>query len=104
MAKTRDEIDALKKNWLADPCWDIEVTEGFEDYYDELLVFRKEQELIWANKRELYDNHYPLCPLKFANNNIGSCKCERENCAWWNSEYGKCGVILAGYLQGWNEA
>lgn len=39
---TQDEIENLKANWLADPCWDIENTEGFEEHHDELLKFREE--------------------------------------------------------------
>jgi chromosome segregation ATPase len=37
--KTRAEIEHLKQNWLDDPCWDIERTEGFEDHHDELKAF-----------------------------------------------------------------
>lgn len=39
---TQDKIEKLKKNWLADPCWDIEDTEGFEEHHAELLKFREE--------------------------------------------------------------
>ncbi len=42
--KTDAEVAALKANWKADPCWDIEDTEGFEAHYDELLAFRKAYE------------------------------------------------------------
>jgi uncharacterized iron-regulated protein len=47
MNKTQDEIQALKDNWVKDPIWDIETTDGFEDHYAELLAFRAEQELKW---------------------------------------------------------
>lgn len=43
---TPEEIDHLKKSWLADPCWDIEDTEGFEAHRAELLAFRLEQDKI----------------------------------------------------------
>jgi len=42
--KTREQVDELKRQWLSDGCWDIEVTEGFENYRDELLKFRLETE------------------------------------------------------------
>jgi hypothetical protein len=42
--KTIEEIDALKLNWIKDPCWDIEETEGFEDHREELLTFRQKIE------------------------------------------------------------
>lgn len=41
-------LDDLKKEWLKDPCWDIEDTEGFEDYYEELRKFREEKVVEWA--------------------------------------------------------
>ena len=52
MQKTTEELDALKKNWMNDPCWDIETEEGFEDYKDELLAYRKEQEAEWQHEAE----------------------------------------------------
>lgn len=42
--KTVEEVDALKLNWIKDPCWDIEETEGFEEYREELLAFRQKIE------------------------------------------------------------
>jgi hypothetical protein len=45
--KTPAEIEALKKNWLNDPCWDIEETEGFEEHKAELKEFRRLTEMNW---------------------------------------------------------
>ena len=43
-----EEIEDLKGQWVKDPCWDIEDSEGFEAHYDELhawrLAFEQEQE------------------------------------------------------------
>lgn len=50
--KAVKDIEALKENWLKDPIWDIEKTEGFEDHTEELLAFRKEQEAKWEAQRE----------------------------------------------------
>lgn len=51
---TAQEIKELKTGWLADDCWDIEDTPGFEKHYDELLAFRlaveKEAERVIYNK------------------------------------------------------
>jgi hypothetical protein len=44
---TRKQIEELKAQWVADDCWDIEDTEGFEAHRDELLAFRKEMEAKW---------------------------------------------------------
>jgi len=48
---TDEEIIKLKNNWMNDPCWDIEETEGFEDHRDELYRFRLKKENEWENKR-----------------------------------------------------
>ncbi|MFA5937400.1 MAG: hypothetical protein WC822_06020 [Candidatus Paceibacterota bacterium] len=48
--KTRAEVEALKHNWLNDGCWDIEDTEGFEDYKEELKEFRLITEREWQAK------------------------------------------------------
>jgi hypothetical protein len=42
--KPREEVDKLKAVWAADPCWDIEDTEGFEAHREELIAFRQEVE------------------------------------------------------------
>lgn len=34
------DLDKLKADWLGDPCWDIEDTEGFEAFRSELLEFK----------------------------------------------------------------
>ncbi len=38
--KTLEDVHTLKENWKADPSWDIETTEGFEEYRAHLLAFR----------------------------------------------------------------
>ena len=48
--KTPEEIQALKDNWLNDPCYDLEETEGFHHHKQELLYFREEKESEWAQK------------------------------------------------------
>ncbi len=45
--KTPAEIEQLKTNWLNDPCWDIETTEGFEAHTEELKAFHDEQRVKW---------------------------------------------------------
>lgn len=44
MKKTEEELLDLKDQWQKDPIWDIEDTEGFEEYKEELLEWRLEQE------------------------------------------------------------
>ena len=45
--KSREEVEKLKENWKGDPCWDIEETEGFEDYKDQLKEYRLKQQSEW---------------------------------------------------------
>lgn len=56
--KSRKDVEKLKSQWKDDPCWDIEDTEGFEDYYDELIAYRQTQEKKWARLE-----HLRLCDL-----------------------------------------
>lgn len=39
--KTREEFEELKRRWRDDPSLDIENTEGFGEYAEELLQFRR---------------------------------------------------------------
>ncbi len=54
--KSREEVELLKSNWSQDPCWDIEHSEGFEDYYNELVEFseqhRKQNAIRWTEYRK----------------------------------------------------
>lgn len=50
--KTREDVEHLKRDWCGDPCWDIEDTEGFEEYTAELVAFRENQETTWKKERE----------------------------------------------------
>ena len=45
--KSREEVEALKKNWLQDPCWDIYETEGFGEYRKELVTFQTNMHKEW---------------------------------------------------------
>ncbi len=51
--KTPEEVEALKKSWLYDPCWDIHATEGFEAHEEELKQFQKETEARWKERRQV---------------------------------------------------
>ena len=51
--KTKKELDNLKAQWLADPCWDIYHTDGFEEYHDELYAFQEHIENeAWEKERQ----------------------------------------------------
>lgn len=47
-AKTRDEVEHLKANWLNDPCWDLAFTEDFESHYIELADYQTKMRAAWA--------------------------------------------------------
>ena len=48
--KSREEIEALKTDWLNDGICDLENSEGFEAHREELLSFRKEIEAQRADR------------------------------------------------------
>lgn len=59
---TVDELIKLKQEWIRDPCWDIEDTEGFEDHYSELHeyslkykagVYQRKRDAVVERAREL---------------------------------------------------
>lgn len=51
-AKTPNQIDSLKRQWLDDPNWDIEHTGGFEFHFEELKAYRLEMEAKWHTAQE----------------------------------------------------
>jgi len=56
-------IEQLKQEWLQDPCWDLEDTEGFEEFRTELLAFRLSKEAERKQEREIKERaRYPLSP------------------------------------------
>lgn len=60
--KTKKEVEQLKREWEKNPSWDLEETEGFEEYHDELARFahmvsmeREVERLeIGAREREMF--------------------------------------------------
>lgn len=52
LVKSRAEVEKLKREWVSDPIWDLEDTEGFEEYREELLEFALEQTKIWEEEAE----------------------------------------------------
>lgn len=50
--RSKEDIEALKKNWEDDNCWDIWNTEGFEAHIDELKAYQQEMEALWAKQRK----------------------------------------------------
>jgi len=49
---TREDVETLKIQWLHDPIWDIEHTEGFEEFEDELKEYRERIEEKKEKQRE----------------------------------------------------
>lgn len=49
---TSEEVALLKQDWLEDPSWDIEDTQGFEEHKAELKVFRILKEAEWRAKEQ----------------------------------------------------
>lgn len=49
---TSEAVDALKQQWLEDPCWDLEESDHFGFWKNELKAFREKQEKIWQQEHE----------------------------------------------------
>ena len=49
---TKEDVEILKADWEADPIWDLEGTEGFEAYRDELKAFSDTKKAEWEARRE----------------------------------------------------
>ncbi len=49
---TRADVEQLKRNWLADPCYDLYSVEGFEPFNQELTEFQETQRAIWKQERK----------------------------------------------------
>ena len=102
--RTRDEVEKLKEHWAKDPCWDIEDTEGFEEYREELITYRKAKEAEWILARLKHHDELAskVCPIMSAAMSITwhtvsepdtqFVGCQVEKCAWWN-ETEECCVI-----------
>jgi hypothetical protein len=92
--KTREEVEKLKEQWKADGCWNIENTEGFEEYHDELLAFRKNYENNQALKKEkrLEILKTKYCPLIKDH-------CLITGCAWWNENKEMCVIKSISFLK-----
>ena len=50
--KTREDVEALKANWVKDPIYDLASVEGFEEYHSELDQFQDEMEAKWKANAE----------------------------------------------------
>ena len=48
--KTREEVEDLKRDWTRDPIWEVEDTEGFEDYKTELEIYLLKWKIKWENE------------------------------------------------------
>lgn len=49
---TREDVEALKASWVTDACWDIEDTEGFEAYREELIAFSQQMQAQWKAEQQ----------------------------------------------------
>jgi len=94
--KTREEVEQLKSAWIGDSWDDLETTEGYGEYFIELIKFRRKQEKIWAERKE--KRHARLaslyCPLLLGGSKVGFGQCLVEDCALWNSTMDLCSLAV----------
>ena len=78
----REEVGRLKAQWAADPCWDIEDTEGFEEHKEELHEYRLAMEAKWdaESKQKLLND-----PAYLAKDHLREAREARDN-SWPQSE------------------
>ena len=50
--KTPEQIEELKAQWCADPCWDLEDTTGFEPHRTGLKIFADKKRAEWNRENE----------------------------------------------------
>lgn len=68
--KTRQDVEELKRNWLNDPCWNLDYSDNdpdWGDYADELRNFQITQESVWAmleNKRLVKKTEHLNCSVE----------------------------------------
>lgn len=53
--KTAQEIQDLKDQWCEDPIWDLEETEWFEDYKNDLFAFSVAKKAEWEREQKKID-------------------------------------------------
>lgn len=98
--RSNEDIEKLKRNWLADPHWDLEDTKGFEEHRAELIAFSENHKLKWEAIRA--EDHRKLasklCPFRLFTVTSDrpnqrfyeNAHCQVENCALWNDADGCC--------------
>ena len=102
MAKSNEEIEKLKANWRSDPIWDLEDTEGFEDYRGELKAYSDNIKAQWeeAATKHRVALRAKVCPImQFTSTNANSQQqvyeyagCLVGGCAWWHGGHGCCSI------------
>jgi hypothetical protein len=65
-SRTPEELASLKADWNADPCWDIEDTEGYGAHREELKAFRLQHESAQADQRRARVSRHLQDPLQKA--------------------------------------
>ena len=93
--RSREEIEALQRNWYKDPCWDIEDSEGFEAHREELKQFSAASNAHWAKlAQNKHDKQASLiCPSMSAEESDEFIKCRVELCAQWDPDRECCGML-----------
>jgi hypothetical protein len=53
-----EELEELKRQWLRDPIWDLESSEGFEAYRQQLKEFADTMRVRWATEQQAFEKGY----------------------------------------------
>jgi hypothetical protein len=94
--KTRQEVEQLRIAWVTEPWDDLETTEGYGEYFVELILFRRKMEKIWADRKEKRHKQLEsyICPMMSVVNLAKFTHCQVEKCALWNNTMDLCSLAV----------
>jgi len=104
--KTRQEVEQLKSAWINESWDDLETTEGYGEYFVELIHFRRKTEMLrqaWREQRHARLESL-ICPEMSDLNISRFTHCQVEKCAFWDDTFEKCLKILPAYFESCQKA
>lgn len=98
---TPEDVERLKINWAENPTFNLEETEGYEEFFDELKTFREQKEAEWAQQHEkdteealleaieAAKQRYAEAPLTFEIENIVGFEKYHDELLKWRTDFDK---------------
>ena len=104
--KTRAEVEQLKSAWVNESWDDLETTEDYGEYFNELILFRRKTEMLRKAWREHHHAQLTslICPEMSDVNIARFTHCQVEKCAFWDDRFEKCLKVLPAYFESCEKA